>query len=264
MEVPMKKHLLVIFPFVFMACQDSSSVSAIDGSDSKGSEDYSASGKKGFFVQAKYPENIAEPIIDSIAIVPRMDMALERFGIDGLAFDVHVVSSISQYNERVHEFIQKTEYANGYAPFLSAIPDSNVYSFAPPGTELHVAECRYYLLGYTAGQQPYAYVVTRIAKDSIDMVSIERSPKDGFSCRFDNAMLYSGFLIEDCGDSVVPEKDFVVRWSSVESPLWTCDDPNQGGNFVDYELDQPEEPSCTIICRGGGEWESRCDTTCPE
>lgn len=81
--------------------------------------------KNKHILQANYSENIGKLIIDSIGIWPLMDMSLKKFGIDGLAFDAHVVSS--------------------------------------------------------------------------------------------------GFVIEDCGDGVVPESDFIVRRSSVESPLWTCE-----------------------------------------
>lgn len=231
----MKRLLLFILPFALMACQDESdSVSANDDTDnikemSSSSVAKSSSSvvcntcEKGYFVQAEYSENIGKPIIDSSSIWPCMDMSLKKFGIDGLAFDAHVVSSVSPYNDLVHGFIHNMEYKKNYAPFLSEIPDSLVHAFVPLMVELNIENCRYYLLGFSAGQQPYAYVVTGITKDTVDMVSILRSPKEGFSCRYDNAIVSDGFVIEDCGDGVVPESDFVVRRSSVESPLWTCE-----------------------------------------
>ena len=284
----MKKELLFILPLALMACSDdSSSVTAVDGasqnspaaqtqaldkekSKSSSSFVYSSSSTtcpgcgKGYFVNAKYPEDLGErPVSDSMKAVTPLDKSLERYGIEGLAFDPHVVSALS-LSSKTYGFMLDMESELDYAPFLSEIPDSLAEFFIPAGTELRVTDCKHYLLGYSAMQQPFAYVVTSIAKDTVDIVSVVRSPKEGFSCRSDNAIVQGGFLIEDCGDDVVPDKDFVVRWSTKESPLWTCDTPNQGGSFEKEEKYVSEESSCTIICRGGGDWESRCDTTCSE
>ena len=284
----MKKELLFILPFALMACSDdSSSVTAVDGASqnspaaqtqtpdkdklkSSSSFVFSSSSMtcpgcgKGYFVNAKYPEDLGErPVSDSMKAVTPLDKSLERYGIEGLAFDPHVVSALS-LSSKTYGFMLDMESELDYAPFLSEIPDSLAEFFIPAGTELRVMDCKHYLLGYSAMQQPFAYVVTGIAKDTVDIVSVVRSPKEGFSCRSDNAIVQGGFLIEDCGDDVVPDKDFVVRWSTKESPLWTCDTPNQGGAFEKEEKYVSEESSCTIICRGGGDWEYRCDTTCSE
>lgn len=284
----MKKELLLILPFTLMACQDdSSSVSAVDGTTqnspavqtqfpdkekakssssfvfSSSSTDCPGCGK-GYFVNAEYPEDLGEkPTLDSANEFIPLDKSLERYGMEGMAFDSHVLSALS-LSDKTYEFVLDVESELDYAPFLSEIPDSLAEFFIPAGTELRVTDCKHYLLGYSAMQQPFAYVVTSIAKDTVDIVSVVRSPKEGFSCRSDNAIVQGGFLIEDCGDVVVPDKDFVVRWSTKESPLWTCDTPNQGGSFEKEEKYVSEESSCTIICRGGGDWESRCDTTCSE
>lgn len=284
----MKKEFLLILPFAIMACsEDSSSVSAVDRTaqnspiaqtqtpnkeKAKSSSSFGLSSSstdclgcgKGYFVKAEYPEDLGEkPTLDSASEFIPLDKSLERYGIEGLTFDSHVVSALS-LSAKTYGFVLDVEYEHNYDPFLSEIPDSLVEFFIPAGTELREAECKRYLLGYSAGQQPFVFVVTSIAKDTVDIVSIGRSSKEGFSCRSDNAIVHGGFLIEDCGDGVVPDKDFVVRWSSKESTLWTCDTPNQDVSFVNYEKDVSEEPSCTIVCRGGGDWESRCDTTCPE
>ncbi|MBQ3720239.1 MAG: hypothetical protein II850_04500 [Fibrobacter sp.] len=284
----MKKELLFILPLALMACSDdSSSVTAVDGASqnfpaaqtqtpdkdklkSSSSFVFSSSSMtcpgcgKGYFVNAKYPVDLGErPVSDSMKAVTPLDKFLEYYGVDGLAFDTHVVSALS-LSSKTYGFMLDMESELDYAPFLSEIPDSLAEFFIPAGTELRVTDCKHYLLGYSAMQQPFAYVVTSIAKDTVDIVSVVRSPKEGFSCRSDNAIVQGGFLIEDCGDVVVPDKDFVVRWSTKESPLWTCDTSVPHYTSPKIENEPSEESSCAIVCSGGGGRESRCDTTCSE
>ena len=264
MEVVMKKELLFILPFALMACSDdSSSVTAVDGASQNSPAAQTQTPDKDKLKSSSSFVFSSSSMTCPMKSVTPLDKSLERYGIEGLAFDPHVVSALS-LSSKTYGFMLDMESELDYAPFLSEIPDSLAEFFIPAGTELRVMDCKHYLLGYSAMQQPFAYVVTGIAKDTVDIVSVVRSPKEGFSCRSDNAIVQGGFLIEDCGDDVVPDKDFVVRWSTKESPLWTCDTPNQGGAFEKEEKYVSEESSCTIICRGGGDWEYRCDTTCSE
>lgn len=249
----MKKYISLLILPVLMACQDdSSSVSPADTPEpvssvvqeiQSSSEEMLSSSvvkssssnecgacEKGVIVQVEYPEELGEKPQQDISLkAGAMGSPSEQYGIDGLSFDSRVLDSIPLYGNPVREYIvsEKNERYN-HRPIMVEVPDSLVGYVFPNEEDLFARnterDCKYFVLVLSVGQQPFVHVLTKVSKDTIDIANIERSPRDGFMCRYSTAMVSAGYLLEFCGDDGVPEKDFVVRWVTIESPLWGCSD----------------------------------------
>ncbi len=186
--------------------------------------------EKGVVVQVEYPEELGEkPQQDSSLKAGAMGSPSEQYGIDGLSFDSRVLDSIPLYGNPVREYIVSAKIdRSSYGPIMVEVPDSLVGYVFPNEEDLFARnterDCKYFVLVLSVGQQPFVHVLTKVSKDTIDIANIERSPRDGFMCRYSTAMVSAGYLLEFCGDDGVPEKDFVVRWVTIESPLWGCSD----------------------------------------
>ena len=249
----MKKYISFVLLLLLMACQDdASSVSPADTPEpvssvvqeiQSSSEEMLSSSvvkssssnecgacEKGVVVQVEYPEELGEkPQQDSSLKAGAMGCPSEQYGIDGLSFDSRVLDSIPLYGNPVREYIVSAKIdRNSYGPIMVEVPDSLVGYVFPNEEDLFARnterDCKYFVLVLSVGQQPFVHVLTKVSKDTIDIANIERSPRDGFMCRYSTAMVSAGYLLEFCGDDGVPEKDFMVRWVTIESPLWGCSD----------------------------------------
>lgn len=156
----------------------------------------------------------------------------DQFGIDSLAFDERVKSyavSFAFVTKRklnpYYDDVYKLVGMNKYSPLLLNVPDSLLgYFFPSDAAELEkqkCMDCTYKVLVVTHSD-PFAAVITDVTDGVVSYLNISPKPVGDSLCYSYNDVRLAAFLIEQNGDTAVPDDKWYITYETKEAVTWTC------------------------------------------
>lgn len=156
----------------------------------------------------------------------------DKFGIDSLAFDERVKSYAMSFafvtKRKMNPYyydVYKLVGMNKYSPLLLNVPDSLLgYFFPSDVAELEkqkCMDCSYKVLVVAYGD-PFAAVITDVTDGVVSFLRITPKPVGDGLCYNDNDVRLAAFLIEQNGDTAVPDDKWYITYETKEAVTWTC------------------------------------------